>query len=226
MRHPGPGSPLPASTRRRIEPHVGANLSGVRVHSDASTHRATSSLQARAFTHRNHIFLNRAESSSDLALMAHESTHVVQQGASDRNSQGISRQPQPGTRQRTQPPVSSISTSPTVVQAKTGDAALHPMQSRIVNVAKSKVGLIEAYTDSGEKREVGGQTINVRKGGDRLLAIIQETAPGYAATETQQRDLLNVRVLIGPGPDVDPKTPGRPQLVRHLCPLAAKPGWQ
>jgi phage-related protein len=81
IRSPGAGTPLPPATRRRIEPHVGANLSGVRVHTDTSAHRATSSLQARAFTHRNHIFLNKAESSSNLSLMAHESTHVVQQGS-------------------------------------------------------------------------------------------------------------------------------------------------
>jgi hypothetical protein len=81
IRHPGAGSPLPASTRRRIEPHVGANLSGVRVHTDPQAHRAASSLQARAFTHGQHIFLNRGESSHNLGLMAHEATHVVQQGA-------------------------------------------------------------------------------------------------------------------------------------------------
>jgi phage-related protein len=81
IRSPGAGSPLPASTRHRIEPHVGANLSGVRIHTDPRAHQATSNLQARAFTHRNHIFLNKAESSSNLSLMAHESTHVVQQGA-------------------------------------------------------------------------------------------------------------------------------------------------
>lgn len=92
IRSPGAGSPLPTATRRRIEPHVGANLSGVRVHNNARAHRATTSLHARAFTHGNHIFLNRAESSSNLSLMAHESTHVVQQGAAP-----IQRQPLPAS---------------------------------------------------------------------------------------------------------------------------------
>ncbi|MEO0536676.1 MAG: DUF4157 domain-containing protein [Cyanobacteria bacterium P01_A01_bin.123] len=91
IRSPGPGASLPANTRRRIEPHVGANLSGVRVHSDTNAHRAANSLQARAFTHGNHIFLNRSESSHNLGLMAHEATHVVQQGA----AAPIQRQPLP-----------------------------------------------------------------------------------------------------------------------------------
>lgn len=81
IRSPGAGSPLPSSVRSRVEPHVGANLSGVRVHTGPSAHRAAASLNARAFTHGSNIFLNRAESSSNVGLMAHEATHVVQQGA-------------------------------------------------------------------------------------------------------------------------------------------------
>lgn len=79
VRHPGSGSPLPGAVRQRIEPHVGVNLSGVRVHSDRRAHLAAASLQARAFTHGHHIFLNRSESSHNVGLMAHETTHVVQQ---------------------------------------------------------------------------------------------------------------------------------------------------
>ena len=86
IRNPGAGSPLPSTIRSRVEPHVKANLSGVRLHTDAKAQRATTNLNARAFTHRNHIFLNRSESSSDVKLMAHELTHTVQQGAVPRTS--------------------------------------------------------------------------------------------------------------------------------------------
>ncbi len=78
IRSPGAGSPLPSPVRQRIEPHVGANLSGVRVHGDRPAQRAASSLGARAFTHGNHIFLNRSESSQNLGLRP---THVVQQSS-------------------------------------------------------------------------------------------------------------------------------------------------
>ncbi len=90
IRSPGSGRPLPAEARRRIEPHLGANLSGVRLHTGPRANRAAGSLQARAFTYRHHIFLNRAESSRDTRLLAHEATHVVQQGAA------VQRLPQPG----------------------------------------------------------------------------------------------------------------------------------
>ncbi|MCB0302432.1 MAG: DUF4157 domain-containing protein [Calditrichaeota bacterium] len=78
---PGPGVPMPTAVRQRIEPHINADLSGVRIHSGPAASNAAASIQARAFTHGSDIFLNRNESSSDLPLMAHESTHVVQQGA-------------------------------------------------------------------------------------------------------------------------------------------------
>jgi len=81
LRQPGAGRPLPDGMRRRIEPHVGADLGNVRLHDDAHAGRAARSLGAVAFTHQNHIFLKHGGLGGDLSLMAHESTHVVQQGA-------------------------------------------------------------------------------------------------------------------------------------------------
>ena len=77
---PGSGAPLPHSVRGSIEPHLGASLGGVRVHKDADAVHAATSLGARAFTVGSNIFLNRGESPLDAPLMAHESTHVLQQG--------------------------------------------------------------------------------------------------------------------------------------------------
>jgi len=77
---PGPGSGIPAGVRSQIEPHLGADLSGVQVHSSAAAQEAAGQLGARAFTSGGHIFLGAGESASDLSLMAHEATHVVQQG--------------------------------------------------------------------------------------------------------------------------------------------------
>jgi hypothetical protein len=75
------GLPLPDTVRSRIEPVLGADLGDVRVHSDANSNDAAKSLQAKAFTHQNHIWLASGQSSEDITLMAHEATHVVQQGA-------------------------------------------------------------------------------------------------------------------------------------------------
>lgn len=80
VRNPGPGRPLPQDVRSRVEPRLGADLGGVRVHAGARAARAAGSLGAHAFTHRNHVFLGNGQSAHDVRLMAHEATHVVQQG--------------------------------------------------------------------------------------------------------------------------------------------------
>lgn len=75
------GTPLPGDVRRQIEPHLGADLSNVRVHGDGNARAASAALGARAFTYGSDIFLGSGESAANTHLMAHEATHVVQQGA-------------------------------------------------------------------------------------------------------------------------------------------------
>ncbi|WP_213009737.1 eCIS core domain-containing protein [Paractinoplanes toevensis] len=76
---PGGGRPIPADVRAKIEEHLGFPLGGVLVHDDPKAQAAAAQLGARAFTTGQHIFLGAGESPGDLALMAHEATHVVQQ---------------------------------------------------------------------------------------------------------------------------------------------------
>ena len=75
----GAGEPLKQPVRNSMERSLGVDLGDVRVHSSANAHGAARSLHARAFTHRNHIWLGSGESQADLKLMAHETTHVLQQ---------------------------------------------------------------------------------------------------------------------------------------------------
>ncbi len=75
---PGHGKPVSLDVRSRTEPVLGADLSGVRVHTDARAQRAARDIGARAFTHGGHVFLGAGQSTGDLGLMAHELTHTVQ----------------------------------------------------------------------------------------------------------------------------------------------------
>jgi hypothetical protein len=78
------GQPLTASQRGFFEPRFGSDFSAVRIHADACVGEIARSLNARAFTIGRDILFGRAEynpmSSAGLALLAHELTHVVQQG--------------------------------------------------------------------------------------------------------------------------------------------------
>ena len=75
----GAGAPIESSTRRTLESRVGVGLGGVRVHTGPAAEEATSALKARAFTHGKDIWLGKGESTTDVRLLAHETTHVLQQ---------------------------------------------------------------------------------------------------------------------------------------------------
>jgi hypothetical protein len=79
----GSGSPLAHGVRGRMENAFGVDFGGVRIHSDARADSLSRSIQARAFTRGQDIFLRQGEyrpaSSEGQRLLAHELTHVVQQ---------------------------------------------------------------------------------------------------------------------------------------------------
>jgi hypothetical protein len=73
------GAPLCPMMRERMEESFGADFSDVRVHTGEAAHEAARTLNARAFTHGNHIYLARGESAKDSSLMSHELAHTIQQ---------------------------------------------------------------------------------------------------------------------------------------------------
>jgi hypothetical protein len=79
--HKGSGSPVHADVAARVGAHLGADFSDVRVHGDPLSREATAAIGARAFAYGGDVFLGPGESGGDLGLMAHELTHVAQQGA-------------------------------------------------------------------------------------------------------------------------------------------------
>jgi hypothetical protein len=75
----GSGQPLAPSVAGPLRESFGVDLSHIRVHSDAAAAHAAASVGARAFALGHRIILGRGERPTDLALMAHEVAHVVQQ---------------------------------------------------------------------------------------------------------------------------------------------------
>lgn len=73
------GTPLAEGIRAQVEPELNSDLSDVRVHTGGDAADAASEIDAKAFTHKNHIYLAANQRSDDVELMAHESAHVVQQ---------------------------------------------------------------------------------------------------------------------------------------------------
>ncbi len=87
----GSGMSLPEPTRDFMEQRMGADFSGVKVHTDAQSDQLNQSIQAKAFTTGRDVFFRNGAyqpgSQEGQQLLAHELTHVVQQGAASRTGQ-------------------------------------------------------------------------------------------------------------------------------------------
>jgi hypothetical protein len=83
----GSGESLPETSRNQMETAFGADFSNVRVHNDSHAVQMNRDLHAQAFTHGSDIYFNQGK--FDLGnkgghhLLAHELTHVLQQGQSN-----------------------------------------------------------------------------------------------------------------------------------------------
>ena len=90
----GGGSPLPDETRAFMEPRFGADFSGARVHTGGEAVQMNRELNAQAFTHGQDIYLSAGKyspgSDAGKRLLAHELTHVIQQGGGQQVNRGTS----------------------------------------------------------------------------------------------------------------------------------------
>ena len=81
----GSGQPLADSVRNSLEPQLGHDFGQVHIHTDAGADKLSRQLGAEAFTTGNDVFFRdgayQPGSDSGRGLIAHELTHVVQQGA-------------------------------------------------------------------------------------------------------------------------------------------------
>ncbi len=85
------GEPLDVTTRNFMEQRFGQDFSGVRVHSDAAAGQSAREINAAAYTVGHDIVFGAdrfAPATRDGSrLLAHELTHVLQQGGADRRTE-------------------------------------------------------------------------------------------------------------------------------------------
>ncbi len=83
----GGGHPLPESTRAFFEQRFGHDFSRVRVHSGGAAEQSARDLSARAYTVGQNVVFGANQfapgSTEGRRLLAHELTHVIQQGGAD-----------------------------------------------------------------------------------------------------------------------------------------------
>ncbi len=79
----GSGQSLNSDLQQEMGSKMGADFSGVKIHNDSNAAEMSSEIGAKAFTHGNDIYFNKAQydpsSNKGKHLLAHELTHTVQQ---------------------------------------------------------------------------------------------------------------------------------------------------
>ncbi|MFK7802793.1 MAG: DUF4157 domain-containing protein [Anaerolineae bacterium] len=94
----GGGQALDPAVQNQMEGHLGSDFSDVKVHTDNESDQLNRSLNAKAFTTGKDVFFSNGAyepgSHSGQKLIAHELTHVVQQGG------GVQKKPQRQTKSR------------------------------------------------------------------------------------------------------------------------------
>lgn len=89
------GSPLDHGTKSFMESRFNYDFSKVRIHDDLLAHRSSKEISARAYTHGQHIVFGSGQyqphTYAGRQLLAHELTHVVQQGHSLKNTAAVQR---------------------------------------------------------------------------------------------------------------------------------------
>jgi hypothetical protein len=85
-----PGQPLDVASRAFFEPRFGHDFSRVRVHADEQAAASAAAVKARAYTVGEHVVFGTKQfspgSTEGRQLLAHELTHVIQQGGADPGS--------------------------------------------------------------------------------------------------------------------------------------------
>lgn len=173
MRGAPQGEPLPDSVRRRYEHALGHDLSAVRIHRGVAAERAAGDLHAHAFTHRNQIWLGPGVDPADKRVMAHELTHVIQQG----HAPAL-----PHRMALTMPtraansPVHAAPAGPRAAPAPTGGAV---QRWSIWSVARRVGGAVVSgvRTVGGVVAHAAGSLLSLGK--KALFAIIKRIAPSF-----------------------------------------------
>lgn len=200
----GTGQPLPTEARSFMEPKLGYDFGKVKIHNDAPAHASSRDINALAYTHGEHIVFGEGQyqphTTPGKKLLAHELTHVVQQGSAGPSSlqQSVQRQDgPPGT--ATTPPTTATgpttaTTPPTVPTTVTIDPSCNAADIMdIVNEALVWLDDIYQQLLEYDADEVFASVVAPRPGYARIARALQES---FHTTDLRYVEVIRRRFLL------------------------------
>ncbi|MGA8896673.1 MAG: DUF4157 domain-containing protein [Planktothrix agardhii] len=191
------GSPLDAGLQQKMGKAMGADFSGVKVHTDSQADKLNRSLSSRAFATGPNLFFKRGEynpgSRSGQELIAHELTHVVQQNGgsikrkldkeSQPNNNPVSISPLPSNSLKIQQAPPNPTTTPTTAAPTT--AAQTPRTAYILDTAHLHKVSIKDPTKVSQSNYIGPKL----KKGDEIKVDPQVIMEGGAWVKAEKDGL-------------------------------------
>lgn len=170
----GSGKALSPGIQAHMGSRMGADFSGVRVHTDSDAAQMSTALNAQAFTHGSDIYFNQGnydpDSSQGRRLLSHELTHVVQQGQADAKSTAIAQKSSEEEQEKEGVEVQA--------KAETGQISAAPVgiQRGIWDSITGAAGAVWDAT-AGKLVDAAGQAIEMTS--DLFWSLLENVAPGF-----------------------------------------------
>jgi hypothetical protein len=204
-----------------MEPVVGGSLDGVRIHRDTAAGRSADALDANAYTVGGHVVFGpeRYDPGSDAgrSLLAHELSHVAQQGTSTHVPQTDSlKVSRPGDRsERAADAAAHRAAGPTSSAPHAGGLA---MTGLVIARQPKDTGTDVKPTPSptGIPWEDAVATMNA------ILAVLPHVGPHGIVLPTIDVSPESLRAMDTPGPAPAAENPGSPFPERILADVPAK----
>jgi len=161
----GGGQALPDNTRDHMEGVLGSDLGGVRVHTDSESNQLNESLNAKAFTTGSDIFFSEGEYSPDSQsgqkLLAHELTHVVQQGAS---------QPKAKTQRAVDEEETAVSPEESAdTEASASEEISATAEAAMETVSEASADLSRKEKGKADTADKSGKAVELKQNNSRIL---------------------------------------------------------
>jgi hypothetical protein len=215
------GSPLDAGLQRKMGKAMGADFSGVKVHTDSQSDKLNRSLSSRAFATGPNLFFKQGEynpgSKTGQELIAHELTHVVQQNGgsikrkldkeSQPNNNSVSISPLPSNSLKIQqaPPTLTSTAPPSATQNQTPSATQNQTPTAAQNQTPSAT---QNQTPTAAQNQTPTATQNQNP--NQRTAYILDTAHLHKVsikdpTKVSQSNYIGPKLKKGDEIKVDPQ---------------------
>jgi hypothetical protein len=147
----GGGQPLDTGLQAKMGEAMGADFSGVKVHTDSQSDQLNQSIEAKAFTTGQDLFFRKGAyepgSKGGQELIAHELTHVVQQNARIQTSRNLAQQQNPEDANKERISAASVNG----LQTKPNKLSVVPQGSSVIKRDEAQPNLTpQAYLPPSE----------------------------------------------------------------------------